>query len=72
VLVEGHADRSGPESYNLALSQRRAEAVAAALRARGVPGDAMSLQAFGETRPRVPTADGVREPQNRRVEILFR
>lgn len=72
VLVDGHADRSGPESYNLALSQRRAEVVAAALRARGVPGDAMSLQAFGETRPRVPTADGVREPQNRRVEILFR
>lgn len=72
VLVDGHADRSGPESYNLTLSQRRADAVAAALRDRGVPGDSMMIQAFGETQPRVPTADGVREPQNRRVEILFR
>lgn len=71
VVVAGHADRSGPAGYNLVLSQRRAEAVADALSALGMPGEAMTLEAFGENSPRVPTADGVREPQNRRVEIVF-
>ena len=71
VVVAGHADRSGPEGYNLVLSQQRAEAVADALAALGVPENAMTLEAFGESSPRVPTADGVREPQNRRVEIVF-
>lgn len=71
VVIAGHSDRSGPAGYNLALSERRAEAVARALAELGVPGDAMALEAFGETRPRVPTADGVQEPQNRRVEIVF-
>jgi outer membrane protein OmpA-like peptidoglycan-associated protein len=70
--VSGHADRSGTPQYNQRLSQRRAEAVAAELERRGVARSAMVIQAFGESRPLVPTADGVREPQNRRVEIVLR
>jgi outer membrane protein OmpA-like peptidoglycan-associated protein len=72
IEVAGHADRSGTPQYNQRLSMRRAEAVAAELARRGVARSAMSIQAFGESRPLVPTADGVREPQNRRVEIVLR
>lgn len=72
VYIAGHADRSGAEPYNLTLSERRARTVAAELAARGIPQGEFDIEAFGETRPRVPTADGVREAQNRRVEILFK
>jgi OOP family OmpA-OmpF porin len=72
IEVSGHADRSGTPQYNQRLSERRAQVVAAELERRGIARSAMSIQAFGESRPLVPTADGVREPQNRRVEIVFR
>jgi outer membrane protein OmpA-like peptidoglycan-associated protein len=72
IEVAGHADRSGTPQYNQRLSQRRAEAVAAELVRQGISRNEMSIQAFGESRPLVPTADGVREPQNRRVEIVLR
>jgi outer membrane protein OmpA-like peptidoglycan-associated protein/outer membrane protein W len=72
IEVAGHADRSGTPQYNQRLSQRRAENVAAELVRRGVPRNAITVTAFGESRPLVPTADGVREPQNRRVEIVLR
>jgi OOP family OmpA-OmpF porin len=71
LVLAGHTDRSGPESYNTPLSERRARAVAEALRQLGIPSDALFLEWFGESRPRIPTEDGVREPQNRRVEIVF-
>jgi outer membrane protein OmpA-like peptidoglycan-associated protein len=70
--VSGHADRSGTDAYNQRLSLRRAEVVAADLVRHGVARGAISIQAFGESRPLVPTADGVREPQNRRVEIVLK
>ena len=72
IEVSGHADRSGTPQYNQRLSERRAAAVAAELERRGIARSAMTIQAFGESRPLVPTADGVREPQNRRVEIVLR
>ncbi|MFC3125612.1 OmpA family protein [Pseudoroseomonas globiformis] len=72
IEVAGHADRSGTPQYNQRLSQRRADAVAAELTRLGVARSAITVQAFGESRPLVPTADGVREPQNRRVEIVLR
>lgn len=72
VYLAGHADRSGTERYNMGLSERRARTVAAELARRGVPEDQMAIEWFGESRPRTVTADGVREAQNRRVEILFR
>lgn len=72
IEVAGHADRSGTPQYNQGLSQRRADAVAAELVRRGVRREEIVVSAFGESRPLVPTADGTREPQNRRVEILLR
>ncbi|HEY0115550.1 MAG TPA: OmpA family protein, partial [Allosphingosinicella sp.] len=71
VTLAGHADRSGSAGYNVGLSQRRANAVRDYLTSLGVPGGSINTQAFGETRPAVETADGVREPDNRRVEITF-
>ncbi len=71
VVLAGHADRSGSDEYNVGLSQRRANNVRAYLAGRGVPDAAITSEAFGESRPLVDTADGVREPQNRRVEITF-
>jgi len=72
VLVWGHTDRAGTEEYNQGLSERRANAVADYLERKGVSRDRMQVEGFGETKPLVPTADGVREPQNRRVEIRQR
>ncbi|GGE01935.1 membrane protein [Tsuneonella deserti] len=71
VMLAGHADRSGSAQYNVGLSQRRADAVRSYMTARGIPDTRISTEAFGETQPRVPTADGVRELQNRRVEITY-
>ena len=71
VVLAGHADRSGSDQYNVGLSQRRAENVRQYLSGRGVPEGSMRTEAFGESRPLVETADGVREPQNRRVEITY-
>ena len=72
IEVDGHADRSGTPAYNQALSLKRAQSVAAELTRLGVPNQSISVQAFGDTKPLVPTAAGAREPQNRRVEILFK
>lgn len=70
LAVTGHADRAGPEEYNLGLSLRRASAVLDALAARGGDPAAISLAGRGEAEPAVATADGVPEPANRRVEII--
>ena len=71
VMLAGHADRSGSAQYNVGLSQRRADAVKAYMVAHAIPDAVVTEQAFGESRPRVETADGVREVQNRRVEITY-
>ena len=71
VMLAGHADKSGTPKYNLALSQRRNDAVQAYLTSKGIPGGVITTKAFGEGAPRVETADGVRELQNRRVEITY-
>ncbi|MBL4857830.1 MAG: OmpA family protein [Erythrobacter sp.] len=68
--VVGHTDRSGSNAYNQGLSERRAEAIESLMVGRGIADAAISTRAEGEENPRVPTADGVRELQNRRVEIL--
>ena len=72
IEVNGFTDRSGPADYNMQLSIRRANAVAAELVRRGVPRNEIVTRGFGEENNLVPTADGVREPQNRRVEIILR
>jgi outer membrane protein OmpA-like peptidoglycan-associated protein len=70
--VVGHADRSGSDEYNVALSRRRADAVAQLMTSMGIAQGQITTDAKGESSPRVPTADGVREPQNRRVEITVK
>jgi OOP family OmpA-OmpF porin len=71
ITATGHTDKSGPDAYNMALSLRRANTVKDALVREGVPATAISVIGKGETQPLVQTADGVREPQNRRVEIVI-
>jgi OOP family OmpA-OmpF porin len=71
IEVNGYTDTSGSPKYNMGLSIRRAEVVAAELVKDGVPKAAIAIQGFGQTHLLVPTADGVREPQNRRVEIIL-
>ena len=72
IEVNGYTDTSGTPQYNQGLSIRRAQAVAAELVKDGVPKGAIAIQGFGETHLLVPTGAGVREPQNRRVEIIIR
>jgi outer membrane protein OmpA-like peptidoglycan-associated protein len=72
IEVNGYTDTSGTPSYNQGLSVRRAQAVAGELVRDGVPKNVISVQGFGETHLLVSTGPGVREPQNRRVEIIIR
>lgn len=72
IEVNGYTDTSGTPAYNHGLSERRARVVAAELVRDSVPQAAISIQGFGETHLLVPTGPGVREPQNRRVEIIIR
>ena len=71
ITATGHTDTSGSAAYNLELSQRRAEAVASELVRQGVPATEIVTIGRGEEDLLVPTADGVREPRNRRVEIVI-
>ncbi len=69
--VTGYTDLSGSAGYNQRLSLRRANNVANALAKLGVARDDMVVAGRGQNNPRVQTPPGVREPQNRRVEIGF-
>jgi OOP family OmpA-OmpF porin len=71
IQVNGYTDTTGSFGYNQRLSERRANAVAAALERLGVPRSDMVVAGHSFNDLRVPTPPGVREPQNRRVEIVF-
>lgn len=71
LSLTGHADRSGTRRYNQALSMRRANTVRQRLQQLGIGANEIAVFAKGESAPLVATADGVREPQNRRVEIIL-
>ena len=71
VMLAGHTDRSGSVTYNMGLAERRNNAVGSYLTGKGIPGSRISAAAFGESQPRVQTPDGVREQENRRVEVSY-
>ncbi len=69
VTIIGKTDLAGSDGYNMALSKRRAEVVQTQLGKEGVATTRMTVQWTGKRQPPVPTADGVREPRNRVVEV---
>ena len=71
LTVTGHTDTVGSDAYNMRLSRRRAESVAARLEKDGIASSQIEIVAKGKRDLLVPTADGVREPQNRRVQIVY-
>ena len=71
VVVSGNTDTSGSSAYNQTLSERRARVVREALIANEVPADSIRTEAYGESNPAKPTSDGVREPLNRRSEVVI-
>jgi len=70
VTVVGHADSVGSPAVNQRVGLRRARAVADMLVRLGVPEEAIAVESRGESEPLLPTADGVAEPRNRRVEVV--
>jgi iron complex outermembrane receptor protein len=71
ITCSGHTDTVGSDAYNMRLSRRRAESVATELEKDGIPSSEIQIVAKGKRDLLVPTGDGVREPQNRRVQIIF-
>jgi iron complex outermembrane receptor protein len=71
LTVTGHTDTVGSDAYNMRLSRRRAESVAAQLEKDGIASSEIAIVAKGKRDLLVPTADGVKEPQNRRVQIVY-
>jgi len=71
INLTGHTDAAGRDDYNQALSERRADAVKAELVRDGVPSNEINSTGVGKAGQLVPTADGVREPQNRRTGIIL-
>jgi outer membrane protein W/outer membrane protein OmpA-like peptidoglycan-associated protein len=71
IVVAGHTDSVGKDAYNLALSQRRAAAVRDYLISKGINGDKLSAQGYGETRPLASNDTPEGREQNRRVALEF-
>jgi peptidoglycan-associated lipoprotein len=72
MVLEGHADERGGREYNLALGQKRAEAVARSLTLLGVNESQLESVSFGEERPAVQGSDEAAWAKNRRVELVSR
>lgn len=71
ILVEGHTDDKGTDSYNLALSQRRAQAVGGYLKSDGIASSRLTINWYGETQPKVENASDAGRAENRRVEFAI-
>ena len=69
IIIQGHTDSSGSPEYNKKLSDRRAKAVAKIIESYGIPHEKITLQAMGSDEQKVPTANGVKKAENRRVVI---
>jgi outer membrane protein OmpA-like peptidoglycan-associated protein len=71
VRVEGHTDDKGKDAYNLDLSQRRADEVAAYLVSSGIAPERLEAVGYGETKPKVPNTNKKSRATNRRVEFVI-
>ncbi|MBD5405749.1 OmpA family protein [bacterium] len=69
IIIQGHTDTSGTPEYNQKLSNRRAKAVGKIIESHGIPAEKITIQAMGSTELKVPTANGVKKAENRRVVI---
>ena len=72
VVIVGHTDLVGTDAYNDELARKRAETIRQRVIARGIAAERIVAYGRGKREPAVPTADGVAEPRNRRVEIIVR
>ena len=72
ISIIGHTDTTGGDEYNMRLSSARAKAVRDTLLSRGIRSNQMELRYHGKRDPIVPTGDNVREPRNRRVEVVVK
>jgi len=72
VRLEGHADERGTREYNLALGERRANAVQAYLMSQGAARSQIEVVSYGEEKPASTGHDQASWEQNRRVEIVYR
>ena len=71
VAIQGHTDERGTREYNLALGQKRAEAVRKALVTLGVPDAQLEAVSLGEEKPMNPASDDAAFAQNRRAELVY-
>ena len=71
ILVEGHTDDKGADSYNLALSQRRSNAVGSYLRNAGIASSRLTINSYGESQPKVENTTDAGRAENRRVEFAI-
>jgi outer membrane protein OmpA-like peptidoglycan-associated protein len=72
ISIIGHTDTTGSDEYNMRLSSARAESVRDALLSHGIRSGVMELRYHGKRDPLIPTGDDVREPRNRRVEVIVK
>jgi len=72
IAIEGHTDERGGREYNLALGQRRSEAVRRSLGLLGIPDNQVEAVSFGKEKPVAPGSDEASWAQNRRAEIVYR
>jgi len=69
--ITGHTDSTGSDSYNLQLSERRAQSVASALLKNGIASARMLTQGYGESRPIADNGSAAGRQENRRVELVL-
>ena len=72
ISIIGHTDTTGDDEYNLRLSAARAEVVREILVSHGIRSGLIELMYHGKRDPLIPTGDNVREPRNRRVEVIVK
>ena len=72
ISIVGHTDTTGEDDYDMGLSAARAEVVRQTLLSRGIRDGLIDLRYYGKRDPLIPTGDNVREPRNRRVEVIVK